>query len=122
MNDKFVEMALLYDFYGKILTDRQREIVDLYYMKDYSLGEIGELLKISRQAVHDNLKRAEKQLEGMEERLELIKRFQIDRQERSQIVKRLDEVIKVIDTENSNHGAVKELREIREYIRLAMGG
>ena len=99
MDVKFVEMALLYDFYGSVLTLRQQEIIDLYYMKDYSLAEIGELLGISRQAVHDNLKRAKKQLYGMEDSLGLVKRFHRDRKEWSVVLDRIAGVIDALEAE-----------------------
>ena len=60
------ELILLYDYYGDLLTDRQRECFELRYYQDLSLGEIGEELGISRQGVHDNLSRAEALLRNME--------------------------------------------------------
>ena len=54
-----IDMILLYDYYGDLLTDRQKECFELRYYQDLSLGEIGEELGISRQGVHDNLSRAE---------------------------------------------------------------
>ena len=60
------ELILLYDYYGALLTDRQRECFELRYNQDLSLGEIGEELGISRQGVHDNLSRAEALLRNME--------------------------------------------------------
>ncbi len=122
MEDRFVEMALLYDFYGKILTAKQQEIIELYYMKNFSLGEIGELLKTSRQAVYDNLKRAEKQLNSIEDRLGLVCRYQREEKQWSQTIKRLDNVIMALDREYSNHEMVKELQDIREFIGSITGG
>ena len=61
-----LEMALLLDFYGGMLTEKQRECFDMRYNQDLSLGEIGELLGVSRQAVCDNLARTEAQLRKME--------------------------------------------------------
>jgi predicted DNA-binding protein YlxM (UPF0122 family) len=61
-----IDMILLYDYYGDLLTDRQRECFELRYYQDLSLGEIGEELGISRQGVHDNLSRAEALLRNME--------------------------------------------------------
>ena len=73
--EKTVEIALLFSFYGKMLTDRQADTVDLYYNEDLSLSEVGVELGISRQGVRDNLKRAEAILYDTEERLGLVKRF-----------------------------------------------
>ena len=63
-----VDLVLLYDYYGDLLTDRQKECFELRYYQDLSLGEIGEELGISRQGVHDNLSRAEALLRNMEEK------------------------------------------------------
>lgn len=65
-------MVLLYDFYGKLLTPKQQEVVRLYYEEDLSLGEIAEELKITRQAVYDILKRSEQALEKYERKLGLL--------------------------------------------------
>ena len=61
-----VQIVLLYDYYGDLLTDRQKECFEMRYYQDLSLGEIGEELGISRQGVHDNLNRAEALLLEME--------------------------------------------------------
>lgn len=60
------ELILLYDYYGSLLTPRQRECFELRYNQDLSLGEIGEELGISRQGVYDNLSRTEALLKNME--------------------------------------------------------
>ena len=60
------ELILLYDYYGALLTDRQRECFELRHDQDLSLGEIAQELGISRQGVHDNLSRAEALLKNME--------------------------------------------------------
>jgi predicted DNA-binding protein YlxM (UPF0122 family) len=69
-----MEMILLYDYYGNLLTDRQKECLELRYNQDLSLGEIGQILGISRQGVHDNLSRAEQLLRNMEEKTGCVKR------------------------------------------------
>ena len=60
------ELILLYDYYGDLLTPRQKECFELRYNQDLSLGEIGQELGISRQAAHDNLSRTEALLKNME--------------------------------------------------------
>ncbi|HOO11650.1 MAG TPA: YlxM family DNA-binding protein [Bacillota bacterium] len=122
MNEEFVEMALLYDFYGGILTSRQQEIMDLYYMKDYSLGEIGELLSTSRQAVFDNLKRAKKQLRDMENRLGLVQRFRMDSEKKAEVLGSVDGIIRALEREQGKEKIIEKLREIREFIQAATGG
>ena len=65
---------VLYDLYGGLLTEKQRNIFDLSYQNDYSIGEIAEELEISRQAVYDTLKRSEHILEEYEKKLFLAKK------------------------------------------------
>lgn len=67
--EKNLEMALLLDHYGELLTPRQREWMDGYYNQDLSLGEIAAQAEVSRQAVQDGIKRAESQLLTLEARL-----------------------------------------------------
>ncbi len=69
---KLGRITLLYDFYGSLLTPKQHEVIRLYYEYDLSLGEIAAEFKISRQAVHDILKRAERSLEAYEAKLGLL--------------------------------------------------
>ena len=68
------EMALLFDTYGGMLTDKQRECFDMRYNQDLSLGEIAEMQGVSRQAVNDNLTRTEALLRRMEENIGSVKR------------------------------------------------
>lgn len=70
-----MEIALLYDFYGDMLTGKQRDVIELYYEDDLSLSEIAENAGITRQGVRDSIKRAESQLLEMEDRLGLVRRF-----------------------------------------------
>lgn len=72
--------SMLLDYYGEILTDKQRECYDLHYNEDLSLAEIAEQLGISRQGVWDNIRRAEAALESMEEKTGLIARFAVVQQ------------------------------------------
>ncbi|MBQ2781372.1 MAG: YlxM family DNA-binding protein [Clostridia bacterium] len=72
---KNMEIALLFDFYGDMLTEKQQDMIELYYENDLSLAEIAENEGITRQGVRDAIKRAENQLVEMEERLGLARRF-----------------------------------------------
>lgn len=70
-----MKQALLYDFYGELLTDHQKQIYEDVVLNDYSLSEIAEDRGISRQGVHDLVKRCNKILEEYEEKLKLLERF-----------------------------------------------
>ena len=72
---KDLKVAFLLDFYGEPLTEKQREMVDLYYNEDLSLGEIAEITHISRQGVRDSIKHGETQLYEYEQKLHLAQRF-----------------------------------------------
>jgi len=74
-----LEMALLLDYYGGMLTDKQRDCFDMRYNQDLSLGEIAETLGVSRQAVNDNLTRTEALLRRMEENIGCVKRDKLTR-------------------------------------------
>ena len=74
MKRNTLDMALLFDFYGELLTEKQQTLFDLYYNQDFSLGEIAENEGISRQGVHDAIARAEQQLCAFEERMHCVER------------------------------------------------
>ena len=73
--EKIVEQTLLYDFYGELLTEHQRRIYEDVVFNDYSLSEVAQELGISRQGVHNNLKRCSRILEDYEEKLHLVEKF-----------------------------------------------
>lgn len=70
--NKVVEIGILFENYKELLTQKQREIVSLYYDENYSLGEISENLGVSRQGIYDTLKRSEKILKDYESKLGLV--------------------------------------------------
>ena len=72
---KNLSVSVLMDFYGGLLTDKQKEALELYYNQDFSLAEIAEHMDISRQGVRDFIKRGEKQLEEFESALGLLAKF-----------------------------------------------
>ncbi len=80
MLDKVLRIVILFDFYGALLTDKQRLSLEMHYLNDFSLAEIADELGISRQAVHDNLKRVEQILIDYEEKLKFVERHQRDQQ------------------------------------------
>lgn len=75
MLEKTTQVNFLYDFYQSLLTDKQREYMELYYLEDYSLGEISEVFDVSRQAIFDNVRRTEAMLKNYEEKLKLHEKF-----------------------------------------------
>lgn len=78
--ESIVKQSLLYDFYGELLTEHQRTIYEGVVYNDMSLAEIAEEQGISRQGVHDLIKRCDKILSGYEEKLHLISKFQRTRE------------------------------------------
>ena len=82
-----VEMLLLFDYYGDMLTERQRMCLDLRYNQDLSLAEIAEELGVSRQGVHDNNIRAEAHLENMEAKTGCVRRYLQSREAMQSILK-----------------------------------
>jgi predicted DNA-binding protein YlxM (UPF0122 family) len=109
MLEKLSQIAWLKDYYGPLLTEKQRTILSLYYEDDFSLSEIGDDMQISRQAVYDLLKRSEHQLLQYEEKLGLVKKFQYARQQ-------LEEACQLLDNENSDAAAVQRVKGILQEI------
>ena len=89
--DQTTQMNLLYDFYGTLLTEKQRSLLELYYVEDWSLGEIAEHQGVSRQAVYEAIKRAQSTMLDLEESLGLVKSH-LKRQQLIETIKsRLDQ-------------------------------
>lgn len=110
---KNMNVAYLLDFYGDLLTDKQRDSLDYYYNDDLSLGEIAANLGISRQGVRDNIKRAEAILFDMEEKLKLAEKF-------SEIRAGLLSVRKEIDIIDNKNMKVYRSNEINESIKVIL--
>lgn len=85
MKNQAYRMSLLFDFYGEMLTDRQKEFYDLYYNEDLSLSEIAENYNVTRQGVRDAIVRAETAMSELEEKTGLIRRFQAQQKALSQL-------------------------------------
>ena len=80
-----VEQTMLYDFYGELLTEHQKEIYEDVVLQDYSISEVAEEKGISRQGVHDLIRRCDRILAGYEEKLHLVEKFRHAKQEVSRI-------------------------------------
>lgn len=91
MKDQALHMTMLYDFYGDLLTDRQREFYDLYHNEDLSLAEIAENYGITRQGVRDVIVRAEAILNEFEEKTGIVARFMKVRNSLEEIQHLVDE-------------------------------
>ena len=94
MKNQAYRMALLYDFYGDILTDRQKEFYDLYYNEDLSLSEIAENYGISRQGVRDVIVRAEGTLNELEDKTGIIRRFHVMQDQLKEVQAAVDAIAK----------------------------
>jgi uncharacterized protein len=106
MLEKTTRMNYLYDFYQSLLTPKQSSYMSLYYLDDFSLGEIAEEYEISRQAVYDNIKRTEAMLEEYEEKLLLFQKFQ----ERNTLLREIKQLLNTHDNKTS------ELEELFEKL------
>ena len=108
MKHNHLEMCLLFDFYGEMLTDKQRELFDLYYNEDLSLSEIAEHAGITRQGVRDAVVRAEHTLTDLEQKLRLVSRYgQID-----QHIAALEKETRLLSRINANYMQNDEISKI----------
>lgn len=106
--DKRTKTLILFDIYGDLLTEKQKTIMDYYYNDDLSLSEIGENGKISRQAIHDTIKKCEKLLYGYEEKLQLLKKSIILQETKEEI----ENILLKLE-----HGNSEYIKEIVESLR-----
>ena len=97
MADKTLEMTLLFDFFGDLLTEKQREYFDYYYNDDLSLSEIAELTGISRQGVRDILLRSESLLRQYEEKAGVVERFRQMQRHLEPLEKKAQELASITD-------------------------
>jgi hypothetical protein len=110
---KDLEIVTLLDFYGEMLTDKQRDFLEYYYNDDLSLSEIAANEGITRQGVRDAIKRAEKQLFDMEAKLGLVRRFQETKKGLTEIM----EYAQMIHTYNLRHSLSREINEYTVKIK-----
>ena len=103
--DDIVRKNLLYDFYGELLTDHQKMIYEDAIYQDYSLSELADQYNISRQGVHDLLRRCDRILEGYEDKLHLVERFLVLKEKATMIEKMTnDENIRKLAKEMIEYG------------------
>lgn len=107
--EKNYRINSLFEFYEPLLTNKQKEYIQLYYGDDYSLGEIAAEFSVSRQAVYDNIKRTEKILEGYEAKLQLYHDFV----ERNHEVDAISDYIKT-----HYHGDTELIKMIQQLVNL----
>ena len=108
--DDVIQTSLLYDFYGSLLTDRQREVMELYYGENLSLSEIAAEFSISRQGVHDMVRRCQRILEGYEEKLQLVEKF-------VSIKEKVHEIDRILETYGNKKTDTKKM--IADIRRIA---
>lgn len=112
MKSQAYRMAMLFDFYGDLLTDRQREFYDLYYNEDLSLSEIAENYGISRQGVRDVIVRAEAVMTEIEDKTHIIRRFQQSRTAIAAIDAAADRLLQAVNKRNYGDAMLDELAHI----------
>ena len=110
MADKDLRISVLLDHYGAMLTDKQREVIDLYYNDDLSLAEIAEQEGITRQGVRDNIKRGEAQLLEMEQKLHAARRFE----RLAALVSEADETLAAIEKDYADRRRVSSVRQVKD--------
>lgn len=110
---KDLEIVTLLDFYGEMLTQKQHDFLEYYYNDDLSLSEIATNEGITRQGVRDAIKRAEKQLFDMEEKLGLVRRFAETKKGLAEIT----EYAELINAYNLRHSLSREINEYTVKIK-----
>lgn len=106
MVEKLVEIGSLFDFYGKLLSEKQYFVIELYYINDLSLAEIGDELSVTRQGVFDLLKRAEQNLYKYEEKLGLVNKFYSKDSNIKKIISISEEILDIV--KNVDHNEIEE--------------
>jgi hypothetical protein len=116
MKNQTYRMTMLYDFYGDLLTERQKEFFDLYYNEDLSLAEIAENYGITRQGVRDIIVRAEGSLQEIEAKTGLINRYHIMQES----MEALQQTVRDLKQLNDNILQNNELEGLCERLEAAV--
>ncbi len=107
-----LENTMLYDFYGELLTDHQKKIYEAVVFNDYSLSEVAKEQGISRQGVHDLIKRCNKLLNGYEDKLHLVERFQNAKDK----VRLINDLVTRFHIESGNNETIERIDRIAKEI------
>ena len=111
-------MTMLYDFYGNLLTDKQKDLFDLYYNEDLSLSEIADNIGITRQGVRDGIMRSELLLRNTEDKLGLVKRYSNIQVSLDSIQDAISEIARVNATQVKNPTIAKNIDIIVNMVKL----
>ena len=111
-------MTMLYDFYGNLLTDKQKDLFDLYYNEDLSLSEIADNIGITRQGVRDGIMRSELLLRNTEDKLGLVKRYSNIQGSLDSIQEAISEIARVNATQVKNPTIAKNIDIIVNMVKL----
>lgn len=111
MEDVF-RITLLYDFYGELLTEKQKTIFEMYHLNDLSLQEIADEFNISRQAVSDLIKRTKKLLETYEERLSLMENFLDQKSKFEKIHETIKDISELKGLDNNSKDKLTEVNKL----------
>ncbi|MDY6064751.1 MAG: sigma factor-like helix-turn-helix DNA-binding protein [Finegoldia sp.] len=110
--EKLLDITMMYDYYGNLLTERERDVIDKYYNEDLSLKEIADINGVSKQAVAASLKRAEKKLYDYEEKLALIKKSN----KATFFLEKIYDDLSKVSQANDNKEISEILEEIRDFL------
>lgn len=108
--EKRITLSLLYDFYGDLLKEGQRQVFEDYVANDLTLSEIAEQHGVSRQGIHEAVKRCSRQLEEYEEKLHLIGRFQ-------EMRRALSEIMQLTEDAERPEEALRQIRGLSEALQ-----
>ena len=114
--DDVLKSTLLYDFYGELLTEKQKNVFECYHLNDFSLTEIAQELNISRQAVRDLLKRTETILEGYEGKLKLVEKFEMQKSMVREIKSLAEDIEKTENIDKVTVGKIEQIKKIADEI------
>lgn len=118
---KDMSIAFLLDFYKEFLTEKQADVIDLYYNEDLSLAEISEHLGITRQGVRDNIKRGEAVLLDMEQKIGIANRYKLTLGTLESVLKKVNEIEEIADRAGLTN-IMNETKKMKEQLEGVMDG